>query len=109
MSDQSQAMAALQALFGPEPFGSVPFTSEPSPELPTNLDDSITADAVLAWEFESFRWYSGLDTKSVQRFFKFQRGLPLKQWQELLRTQALVRVQGPYRNLQQAQTKTANV
>lgn len=102
MSSSSQALAALHALFEPV----VPSVPD-APELPRNLDDSISADAGSSWDFVSHRWYRGLDSQGVVRIFRFQRGNSLAQWHELLRSQQLQSVDGPFRTQVQAQAKPA--
>ena len=103
MSSSSQALAALNALFEP----AQPPVVE-VPDLPLNLDEVIAADAASSWDFVTHRWYRGVDAHGVVRIFRFQRGNGLPLWHELLRTQQLQSVDGPYRTQVQAQAKPAN-
>lgn len=100
MLSASKARAALDALFD-APAPSVvpePAPAAPPPDLPRNLDAAIEADTQLTWDGAAFRWFAGRDATGIVRIFRFQRGLPLEQWHQLLRTQALAEVRGPYRN-----------
>src|SRR5450759_4949910 len=100
MSSPSQALAALNALFQPAPAAVEPDARE----LPINLDKYILADASAAWDTVSYRWYFGTDIAGVQRIFRFQRGSSLEQWHELLRSQKLQTVSGPFRTQAHAQS-----
>lgn len=102
MSSSSRAaLEALNALFVPAPaYYEAPAEVPPAPDT---LDDSIRAEEGQFAEVALFRWYRGQDLSGVERFFKFQRGLPLTQWRELLVRQRMASVAGPFRTLVQAQ------
>lgn len=99
-------MAALEALFTDFPTERLAPVA-PEHTFPTEMDSAIEADAAIQWEFESFRWYSGVDVHGIRRFFRFKRGLSLEQWHQLLQTQRLCSVEGPFRTLNQAQNKVS--
>jgi hypothetical protein len=92
---------ALEALFAPAP--AAPAQPEENFVVPDNLDSTIEADAQAAWDCVTFRWYRGADVNNVTRVFRFQRGLPLSAWHELLRSQHLTQVHGPFRTQLHAQ------
>ena len=98
MSSSSQTLAALHALFEP-----APVAIEPEPELPTNLDTHVLADAAAAWDLVGYRWYNGVDTRGVLHIFRFQRGNSLEKWHALLHSQKLQTVGGPFRTQSHAQ------
>lgn len=105
MSSNSRAtLAALHALFEPRAPLFAPLPEEPDLEPPLNLDSVIEQDTGLFEGVVLHRWFRGKDAKGVTHFFKFQRGLALAQWHDLLRRQRLVNVAGPYRALDKAKT-----
>jgi len=70
--------------------------------LPSNLDEAILADEGQVVGVALYRWFKGVDSKGVVHYFKFQRGLALVAWHELLRRQQLSQVAGPFRTLERA-------
>lgn len=105
-SNSRAALHALQALFEPQaPVFVVPSDSEQVPP-PSNLDEAILADEGQVAGVALYRWFKGVDRKGVVRYFKFQRGLALGAWHELLRRQQLSQVTGPFRTLERARAAT---
>ncbi len=102
MSSSSRAaLEALNALFVSAPaYYEAPVDVPPAPDT---LDDSIRAEEGQFADVALFRWYRGEDAAGVQRFFKFQRGLPLASWHDLLVRQRMTSVSGPFRTLVHAQ------
>jgi len=68
-----------------------------APGPPTDLDPLILADAETRADSATVRWYSGLDAAGAFRIFRFQRGRSIDAWRELLKSQSLQSVSGPFR------------
>jgi len=73
-----------------------PVTVPLAPGPPTNLDPLVLADAETRADSTTVRWYSGLDVAGTVRIFPFQRGRSLDAWRELLKSQSLQSVAGPF-------------
>ena len=71
--------------------------AQEGPQGPTTLDALIRADAELAGDRGGFRWYRGVDGEGVVRIFRFKRGRCVEQWHQLLQSQGLRSVAGPFR------------
>ena len=74
-----------------------PVTVPLAPGPPTKLDPLVLADAETRADSTTVRWYSGLDAAGTVRIFPFQRGRSLDAWRELLKSQSLQSVAGPFR------------